>query len=151
MSERHTWRSHRRAVAQQATTSRAKTSTPRAPTAVRGVTVRRFANAEARDITSFNRFSEWIFNYPHTERRRTRVAAPAGPVVPGARRLPRAASRRVRHPHLLHVSLRATVLGLRVAPGRSILVPTAHDEPAIHLGIYRNVFGAPAGMRVQHR
>ena len=26
-----------------------------------------------------------------------------------------------------------TVLGMRIAPHKSILVPTAHDEPAIHL------------------
>jgi glycosyltransferase involved in cell wall biosynthesis len=33
-----------------------------------------------------------------------------------------------------------TVLGLGVDPARSILVPTAHDEPAIHLGLYRELF-----------
>ena len=32
----------------------------------RGVNVRRFANARTRDLDSFNRFSDWIFNYPHT-------------------------------------------------------------------------------------
>ena len=33
---------------------------------VRGVTVRRFANAQTRDIQAFNRYSEWIFNHEHT-------------------------------------------------------------------------------------
>jgi glycosyltransferase involved in cell wall biosynthesis len=37
-------------------------------------------------------------------------------------------------------------VGLSIAPGRSILVPTAHDEPAIHLGIYRDMFSLPAGI-----
>ena len=31
-------------------------------------------------------------------------------------------------------------------PQRSILVPTAHDEPAIRLGIYREMFGLPAAI-----
>ena len=37
-------------------------------------------------------------------------------------------------------------MGLRVAPSKSLLVPTAHDEPAIRLGIYEEVFGAAAGL-----
>jgi glycosyltransferase involved in cell wall biosynthesis len=39
-----------------------------------------------------------------------------------------------------------TVLGLRVAPARSNLVPAAHDEPAIRLSIYKEVFGLPAAV-----
>jgi len=33
-----------------------------------------------------------------------------------------------------------TVLGLGLDPARSILVPTAHDEPAIYLDVYREMF-----------
>jgi glycosyltransferase involved in cell wall biosynthesis len=36
-----------------------------------------------------------------------------------------------------------TVLGLQIDPGRSILVPAAHDEPPIHLDLFREVFRAP--------
>jgi hypothetical protein len=36
-----------------------------------------------------------------------------------------------------------TVIGLQVDPAKSILIPTAHDEPPIHLGIYKDVFRLP--------
>ena len=35
---------------------------------------------------------------------------------------------------------------MKIAPQKSILVPTAHDEPAIHLGIYRDLFSLPAAV-----
>ena len=39
-----------------------------------------------------------------------------------------------------------TVLGLEVEPGRSVLVPTAHDEPAIRLDIFKDVFSRAAAL-----
>ena len=39
-----------------------------------------------------------------------------------------------------------TVLGLEIAPQRSILVSTAHDEPAIRLEIFKDVFRKPAAL-----
>ncbi len=39
-----------------------------------------------------------------------------------------------------------TVLGLDIDPSRSILVPTAHNEPAIHLSIYKEMFKKAAAV-----
>ena len=36
-----------------------------------------------------------------------------------------------------------TFFGLRIAPHKSILIPTAHDEPAIHLPVFRDFFNLP--------
>jgi glycosyltransferase involved in cell wall biosynthesis len=113
---------------------------------IRGVTVRRFANAHPRDIEAFNRYSDWIFNHPHTRDDEMRWLEEQGPWCPPL----------VEYLERHHRSYDAlifftylyapTVLGLAVAPDRSILVPTAHDEPAIHLGIYREMFSRPAGV-----
>ena len=53
---------------------------------------------------------------------------------------------------LLHLPLRADRAGLQIAPRKSILVPTAHDEPAIHLGHLQGACSAcPAALALQHR
>jgi glycosyltransferase involved in cell wall biosynthesis len=113
---------------------------------VRGVTVRRFANAQTRDIEAFNRYSDWIFHHPHTRDDEVEWLRQQGPWCPAL----------IDHLQRHHREFDAlifftylyapTVLGLQVAPSKSILVPTAHDEPAIRLGIYREMFTLPAAV-----
>jgi glycosyltransferase involved in cell wall biosynthesis len=123
-----------------------KNEYPEGTDRVRGVTVRRFANARTRDIDSFNRYSDWIFHNEHSADDEIEWLRQQGPWCPAL----------VEHLQKNHGSYDAiiyftylyapTVLGLQVAPSRAILVPTAHDEPAIHLAIYRDVFSLPAAM-----
>ena len=111
---------------------------------IRGVTVRRFANARTRDIASFNQYSDWIFHHPHTREDEMSWLEQQGPWCPAL----------IEHLNKHHRSYDAlifftylyapTVLGVPVDPARSILVPTAHDEPAIHLGIYQEMFAKPS-------
>ena len=61
-----------------------KNEYPEGTDRIRGVTVRRFANARTRDIDAFNRYSEWIFNNEHTPRGRD--ASGCGSRGRGARR-----------------------------------------------------------------
>ena len=113
---------------------------------VRGVTVRRFANAQTRDIDAFNRRSDWIFNHPHSRSDELEWLRQQGPWCPAL----------VEHLERHHRTFDAlifftylyapTVMGIQVAPTRSILVPTAHDEPAIRLGIYKEGFSSAAGI-----
>jgi len=113
---------------------------------IRGVTVRRFASARTRDIEAFNRYSDWIFNHTHTRQDELSWLAQQGPWCPAL----------LEHLERHHTSFDVlvfftylyapTVLGLQVDPGRSLLVPTAHDEPAIHLDIYKEVFSLPAAI-----
>lgn len=123
-----------------------KNEYPEGPDRVRGVTVRRFPNARTRDIESFNRYSDWIFNNEHTVDDELEWLRQQGPWCPPL----------LEYLQRHHDSFDAviyftylyapTVLGIQAAPARSILVPTAHDEPAIHLSIYRNVFSLPAAI-----
>lgn len=113
---------------------------------VRGVNVRRFANARTRDIKAFNTYSDWIFNNEHTRQDEHEWLKQQGPWCPALQEYLE------RNAHGYDVLIfftylyAPTVLGLKVEPSRSILVPTAHDEPAIRLGIYRDVFSLPAAM-----
>ena len=113
---------------------------------IRGVTVQRFANAKTRDIQSFNAYSDWIFHHPHSAADERSWLEQQGPWCPA---LVQYLEQRHRDYDVLifFTYLYApTVLGLQVDPKRSILVPTAHDEPAIRLDLYRDVFRAPAGI-----
>lgn len=113
---------------------------------IRGVTVRRFANARTRDIDAFNKLSDWIFTNAHSRHDEMEWLKQQGPWCPAL------VEYLERHHHNYDVLVfftylyAPTVMGLRVAPSKSLLVPTAHDEPAIRLGIYEDVFSSAAGI-----
>jgi glycosyltransferase involved in cell wall biosynthesis len=110
---------------------------------VRGVTVRRFANSQTRDIADFSRYSDWIFDNPHTAADEMEWLKRQGPWSPGLIDYLKRHHKQYEALIFYNYLYAPTVLGLQVDPGRSILVPAAHDEPPIHLGIYRDVFRLP--------
>ena len=110
---------------------------------VRGVTVRRFANSQTRDLDDFNRYSDWIFHNPHTAADEMEWLKRQGPWSPGLIEYLKRHHRQYEALIFYNCLYAPTVLGLQVDPGRSILVPAAHDEPAIHLGLYSDVFRLP--------
>jgi len=123
-----------------------KNEYPEGSDRVRGVTVRRFATARTRDIESFNRYSEWIFANPHTRDDEMEWLKQQGPWCP-------ALLDHLRRQHqqydvlIFFTYLYATsVLGTEINPGRSVLVPTAHDEPAIKLDIFKDLFNRVAAL-----
>lgn len=107
---------------------------------INGVTVRRFPNARERDIDAFNRYSDWIFHNPHTREDEMSWLEQQGPWCPAL--LDHLSSHAASYDAVIFFTYlyAPTVLGLQVAGGRSILAPTAHNEPAIHLDIYREMF-----------
>ena len=113
---------------------------------IKGVTVRRFATSRSRDIETFNKYSDWIYNNAHTRDDEIEWLKQQGPWSPALVEYLK------RHQQQYDVLIfftylyAPTVLGLEVAPSRSVLVSTAHDEPAIRLGIFKDVFGKPAAL-----
>jgi glycosyltransferase involved in cell wall biosynthesis len=123
-----------------------KNEYPEGADRIRGVTVRRFAATATRDIDAFNKLSAWIYNNPHSRADEMEWLKQQGPWTPGL-------IEHLRRQHQQYDVLifftylyAPTVLGLEVAPSRSILVSTAHDEPAIRLEIYKDVFRKPAAL-----
>ncbi len=113
---------------------------------INGVTVRRFVNAETRDIEAFNRYSEWIFHNPHTPEDEMWWLEQQGPWCPPLLDYLTAHAHSYDAVIFFTYLYAPTVLGLRLAPERSILVPTAHNEPAIHLDLYKDLFTRPTAI-----
>ena len=110
---------------------------------IRGVTVRRFKNARTRDIASFNQYSDWIFHNPHTREDELSWLEQQGPWCPALLEYLNRNHRQYDALIFFTYLYAPTVLGLDIDPARSILVPTAHNEPAIHLSIYEEMFKKP--------
>jgi glycosyltransferase involved in cell wall biosynthesis len=123
-----------------------KNEYPEGADRIRGVSVRRFANARTRDLEAFNRYSDWIYNNPHTRADEMEWLQQQGPWCPSLIEHLR------RHQQQYDVLVfftylyAPTVLGLEVNPGKSVLVSTAHDEPAIKLEIFKDVFARPGAI-----
>lgn len=113
---------------------------------IRGVTVRRFACSRVRNIKEFNAYSDWIFENRHSHQDEMEWLKQQGPWAPGL------IEYLERHHQQYDILIfftylyAPTVLGLKVAPGKSLLVPTSHDEPALGLKLYESVFASAAGI-----
>ena len=111
-----------------------------------GVDVVRFPVEEERDLEAFNRLSEPLYTRPHSEADELAWLRRQGPYAP---RLVEAIAQRrgefdaiVFFTYLYH----PTYYGLQVAPEKSVLVPTAHDEPPLRFGIYDAMFALPRAL-----
>src|SRR6059036_622547 len=123
-----------------------KNEYPEGADRIRGVTVRRFANARTRDLAAFNKYSEWIYNNAHSRADEMEWLKQQGPWCPGLIEYLRRNQQQYDVLVFFTYLYAPTVLGLDVAPSRSVLVSTAHDEPAIRLEIFKDVFSRPAAL-----
>jgi glycosyltransferase involved in cell wall biosynthesis len=117
---------------------------PEGDSVVNGVAVKRFHVDKPRDIQSFNRYSEWIFAHPHSEADEHEWMERQGPCSPSLiQAIAKDAGAHDRWVFFTYLYYN-TYWGLKALAGKSILVPTAHDEPPLYLEIMREVFGRPS-------
>jgi len=108
-----------------------------------GVSIRRFPTEEERDLEAFNAFSESLYGRPHTSAEESQWLRKQGPYVP--RLVEALGEERDRFSAVVFFTYLyyPTCEGLKAAPERSILVPTAHDEPPLGLELYHQTFALP--------
>jgi len=110
----------------------------------RGIRLIRFPVEGERDLEEFNRFSEEIYKGQPTREQELEWLRRQGPVVPELveylKREHESFDLLVFFTYLYY----PTYYGLQVAPEKSVLIPTAHDEPPLKLGIYREMFQLPS-------
>lgn len=120
-----------------------KNEYPQGRSTLNGVNVYRFPTQKTRDLESFNQFSETIYYKYHTMDDEMKWVDDQGPCAPGLidflKSMHKSYDRILFFTYLYY----PTVHGLKIAPEKSVLVPTAHDEPAIRLSVFREVFSLP--------
>jgi len=111
-----------------------------------GVEVVRFPVEEERELAAFNAFSDSLYGRQVGEEQELAWLRRQGPYLP--RLVARLEAERDRFDAVLFFTYLyyPTYWGLKAAPERSILIPTAHDEPPLRFGIYRSVFETPRAL-----
>ena len=109
---------------------------------VNGIPVHRFPTVRARE-KGFGARSARLFSQPHTLQDELAWLHAQGPVAPELLR--HIAEHRSSYDAFVFFTYiyYPTVLGLRLVADRALLVPTAHDEPPIYLGLYQGLFHSP--------
>jgi glycosyltransferase involved in cell wall biosynthesis len=108
-----------------------------------GVEVLRYPVEGERDLAAFNRFAEPLYLRPTTREEEDEFLRRQGPHAP--RLVAALRDRRNEFDAIFFFTYLyyPTVAGLEAAAERSILVPTAHDEPPLRFSLYREMFERP--------
>ncbi|MDX2008650.1 MAG: glycosyltransferase [Myxococcaceae bacterium] len=107
------------------------------------LTVHRFEASRVRHIRPFNRLSDATFGRPQDLVTEARWLADQGPTCP--RLLERLSVERERFDAVAFFTslYQPTVYGVPLLAERALVVPTAHDEPALNFHLYADVFERP--------
>jgi glycosyltransferase involved in cell wall biosynthesis len=117
---------------------------PEGPAEVNGVRVLRFPVARRRTAEGFDQLSGKVHFFAHSDRDELRWMDEHGPVTPGL--VEHLRRHQGEYDAILFFSYRywTAYHGLQVAPRKSILVPTAEDDPTLALRMFQPYFALPA-------
>jgi glycosyltransferase involved in cell wall biosynthesis len=110
------------------------------------IAVRRFPTTRVREMRRFNALSRRLFGRAQDRLSEERWLGEQGPHSPAL--LEFLLSEQADHDAFVFFTYlyETTAVGLPVIGRRALFVPTAHDEPPLRFGIYRQTFAAPAGI-----
>ena len=110
---------------------------------INGVLVRRFKVDRVRDLKKFNPFTQRLFSEPHTEIDEVRWTEDQGPYVP--KLLNFIKNHKDDYEIFVFFTYRyyPSFFGLPLVYEKSILIPTAEDEPTLNLNINKSFFCLP--------
>jgi len=109
----------------------------------RGVRVRRFPVASRRWVRSFGRFSDHLYANAHTVEDELRWMIRQGPRTPELLAYLKDVDARFDAFVFFTYLYYPTYFGLPLVAGKSVLVPTLHDEPPARFDIFRSLFRLP--------
>jgi glycosyltransferase involved in cell wall biosynthesis len=119
---------------------------PEGTEAVKGIPVHRYAVKRTRNARAFASLSNLCFHESHTREEEEAWVRENGPYSPA---LVKAVARaRERFDRFLFYCFRYyhSYHGVPAVRDRALLVPTAEEDPAVHLGIMKPLFHAPRGI-----
>lgn len=108
-----------------------------------GVLVHRFPSISEREMGEFNLFSDWIYYNAHGQEDELLWLEMQGPFCPGLTAYLKAHRDKYDFFFFFTYLYYPTYWGLQEVGYKSILQPLAHQEPAIFLNIYRQMFSLP--------
>ncbi len=112
---------------------------------VQGIEVRRFPIESRRDMETFDRYSSWLFNEMHRDADEERWLRMQGPVSPALIEAIRREKNRFDIFFFFTYLYYTTAKGIIEIGDKAVMLPTAHDELALKLCLYDQVFAAPSG------
>jgi len=110
---------------------------------INGINVIRFPVRKPRDVSKFNRISQRVFSSPHMVDDEMEWMQSQGPDVPELFNCIHKIAQNTDAFIFFTYLYQTTFIGLPLVADKACLVPTAHDEPPIHLGIFRYLFEKP--------